>query len=436
MQIASRLLIILLAAVPALAIAPEGFTRPVAGVTTAILLIGAAVGPQTDVATAAQLLRRLALALLFPILWMVLQIVPLPASSLANPIWSTVSAALGGPSLPAHVSIDPDATLQSLLAYLTILALMIATIVVARDRHRAETIFYVMSTVATFMSAEILLGQLDAFKGIVHAAGSAGATSFVAMAALATLANGAIIIMAIERYLSRRNAENSPIRPLIVRLVLAAFGLAIAVAATTNLASGGVQAATALGFAAVIFVAIFRRLEFRSWPAVLLFLIFAGMAAAVSIPRLQSTSSAGLAGFVAPASAGSLALAERALADSPRLGSGVGTFALLAQVYRDFGAAPAREPLSTAISIATEWGLLALVIIVALAVQLFVFTFRGAVRRGRDAFFAAAAAASVVVMLCEAFCDASLLSVPVQIIGAVMVGLGISQSVGRTSQLK
>jgi hypothetical protein len=88
----------------------------------AVILVGAALGPEADVVTAAQLLRRLSLAMLFPILWMVLQIVPLPASWLGNPVWSTASAALGKASSLAHVSVDPGATLQSLVAYLTMLA--------------------------------------------------------------------------------------------------------------------------------------------------------------------------------------------------------------------------------------------------------------------------------------------------------------------------
>jgi hypothetical protein len=104
--------------------------------------------------------------------------------------------------------------------------------------------------------------------------------------------------------------------------------------------------------------------------------------------------------------------------------------------YQDFGSAPALGPPSTAISIAIEWGKPALFILAAFAIQLFVFVFRGAVRRGRDAFFASAAAGAVLVALGEAFCDSSLLNTSVQIVVAVMVGLGLSQSVGRTSGVK
>jgi hypothetical protein len=93
-------------------------------------------------------------------------------------------------------------------------------------------------------------------------------------------------------------------------------------------------------------------------------------------------------------------------------------------------------PPSTAVLIVIESGRLALVILAGFAAQLFFVTFRGAVRRGRDSFFASAAAAGILVVLCESFLDSSLSSLPVQIIVAVMVGLGLAQSAGRTSGIK
>jgi hypothetical protein len=88
------------------------------------------------------------------------------------------------------------------------------------------------------------------------------------------------------------------------------------------------------------------------------------------------------------------------------------------------------------VSIAIEWGRPALLILVGIAVQLFFFIFRGAVRRGRDSFFPSAAAASVLVVLCQSFVDPSLLTPTAQIIITVMIGLGLSQSSGRTTRLE
>lgn len=426
----------LLAAIPALAIAHEAFAQHFIAFAAAITLVAATMGPQADITTVGQLLRRFSLAIVFPILWMALQIVPLPISSLANPVWSTTSTALGDASLAGYVSIDPGATLRSLILYLTMLALAVSATIVARDRQQAETIFLVLSTVTTFMSAEILVGRLDAFAGMIPSAGGPAAASFVAMAALATLANGAIIVMAIERHLSRRGRENSSSAPLIIQFALALCGLAIAVAAIKSQAPPSIQATTALGLAAIFYIAIVRRLGLRSWPSVILFAVFAVIVVAVVVPRLKTTASTELAGLATSSTAQSLALAERAMANTPRLGNGVGTFNALVPVYRDFDTAPSLEPPSTAMSIAIEWGKPALAILAVFVLQLFVSSFRGAVRRGRDSYFASAAAAGVLVMFGEAFFDQSLLALTVQIVAAVMIGLGVSQSVGRTSGLK
>jgi hypothetical protein len=119
-------------------------------------------------------------------------------------------------------------------------------------------------------------------------------------------------------------------------------------------------------------------------------------------------------------------------ADASWLGNGVGTFGLTSRAYQELGATTLAVPPSTAALIAIESGRLALVILAGFAAQLFFVTFRGAVRRGRDSFFASAAAAGILVVLCESFLDSSLSSPSVQIIVAVMVGLGLAQSAGRT----
>lgn len=434
MQIAFRLLIILLAGIPALAIAHDSLLEQAVTAAAALILVPAATAPETDVSSAAQLLKRISLAMAFPALWMVLQLLPLPFPTLANPIWSMASVALDAP-LPGRVSIAQGATLRSLLAYLAMLSLLISTVIVARDRRKAETLFYVLNTVTTFMSAEVLIGRFDAFAGMIPSSGSAAASAFTSMAALSALANGASIIMTIERHLSSRDAQKASSMPLLIRLAGAVLGLGISLAALKSLAVGGMTAAVALGFVAIIVVAAVRRLEVRSWPATILFGIVAAIALTIAIPRLQNASSPTIAGFATLATAESLSLAERAMADTPVLGNGVGAFRSLETIYRDFGAASVLQPPSTALGVAIEWGKPALLILVLVAIQLFVSLFRGAIRRGRDSYFAAAAAATVLVLLCQAFFDQGLLNATVQIVGAIMIGLGLAQSAGRTSGL-
>ena len=88
--------------------------------------------PEAQITSIAPLLKRFSLAILFPIFWMVLQAIPLPFSSLANPIWSTTSIALNEASLPGRISVDPGATLRTLIFYLINVSVVVATVIITK----------------------------------------------------------------------------------------------------------------------------------------------------------------------------------------------------------------------------------------------------------------------------------------------------------------
>jgi hypothetical protein len=435
LPIAFRLLTILLAATPVLAFSDSASGQDAFAIVTAVILVAAAMAPPSDITATIQLLKGLSLAILFPILFTVFQLAPTPFASLANPIWPTAAAALNEPSLWGHVSLDPGNTLRDLMLYLAVLSLVIATVIITRDRQRAQTTLFILCAMTGLMSAEALLGQLSLFAGIFPVGGIAAAT-FVAASTMGTLINAAAVVMAVERHLSQREPEISYSSPLLLKLFLGFAGVAICLGATMSLAPANVTIAMAFGLAIILLVVVARRFADYPWSMGVLFLILAAIGIGIVAQRFQNNFSDGVLGFAASASPESLALARRALADSGWLGSGVGTFSSLIRVYQDFGAAPILDPPSTVIGIAVEWGRPALLVLAASAIQLFAFTFRGALRRGRDSLFPAAAAACTAVALFEAFCDPSLMHPPVQIIIAVIVGLGVSQSVGRTSGLQ
>jgi hypothetical protein len=64
----------------------------------------------------------------------------------------------------------------------------------------------------------------------------------------------------------------------------------------------------------------------------------------------------------------------------------------------------------------------------AIAAWLVVLLYRGALARGRDSFYAAAAAACTVLVVAEAFCDTSLLNSCVAVVADAVIGLGLAQS--------
>jgi hypothetical protein len=435
LSIAFRLLTILLAATPVLAFSNSATGQDVFAILAAAMLIVAAMSPPSDITSTLRLLKAFSLAILFPILFMIFQLAPIPFKSWANPIWPTAAIALNDSSLWGRISLDPGNTLRGLMLYLAVLSLVIATIIITRDRQRAQTTLFIVCAMTALMSVEALLGQLNLFAGIFPVGGIATAT-FIAASAMGALVNAAAIVMAVERHLSRGEAGPSTSSPLLLKTLLGLLGLATCLAAMTNLASMNVLIATACGLAIILIVVVARRFALYTQSIGVLFLILAAIGVGLVAQRFQNNFADGILGCATSAAPESLALARRALADSSWLGSGVGTFSSLRQVYLDFGTAPTADPPSTVVGIAVEWGRPALLILALCAIQLFVFTFRGALRRGRDSFFPSAAAACVAVVSFEAFCDPSLMHPAAQIFIAVIIGLGISQSVGRTSGLR
>jgi hypothetical protein len=435
LPIAFRLLTILLAATPVLVFSDSASGQDAFAIVTATTLIMAMMAPRSDITATIQLLKGLSLAILFPILFMVFQFAPTPFASLANPIWPTAAAALNERSLWGHVSLDPGNTLRGSMLYLTVLSVAIATIIVTRDRQRAETTLFILCAITGLISVEALLGQLSLFAGILPVGGIAAAT-FVAASAMGTLVNAAAVVMAVERHLSRREQEISYSSSLLLKLFLGFVGFTICLGATISLAPANVTIAMTSGLAIIFFVVIARRFALYPSSITVLFVILAAVGIAIVAQHFQDNVSDGILGFSTSASPEALALARRALSDTRWFGSGVGTFGSLIRVYQDFGSAPIVDPPSTAIGIAVEWGRPALLVLAISAIQLFTFMFRGALRRGRDSVFPSVAAACVAVVSFESFCDPSLMHQAVQIIVAVIVGLGVSQSVGRTSGLR
>ena len=120
----------------------------------------------------------------------------------------------------------------------------------------------------------------------------------------------------------------------------------------------------------------------------------------------------------------------RMMSDTNWAGGGVGTYQALATIYRDAAGAPGDTAVNTITSMVLEWGHVGLLIAIVLLLQLLIVLFRGAISRGRDSFYAASAAACLVTAFCEACCDASFTDVTVQMLTAIIVGLGLAQTTG------
>jgi len=132
--------------------------------------------------------------------------------------------------------------------------------------------------------------------------------------------------------------------------------------------------------------------------------------------------------FAAASSPDAIAVTQRMLSDTSWLGAGAGTFAALQPLYRDLGSSVTQPP-STMSALAIELGWPMALFAIATAIWLVVILYRGALTRGRDSFYPAAAAAGTVTMLAKAFCDSSLLNSCVAVIIGALVGLGLAQTI-------
>jgi hypothetical protein len=428
---AFRFLSILLAAIPVLALTDDWLVQDAGAIAAALLLLFAIGASQEDLKITVRLLRLTTLAILFPVAWMVLQIAPL--NLFANSIWPTASIALSEP-LSGHISIEPGATTRALFEYLTMASLMVATMVFARDRERAETTLFMMCAVTAFMSAEMLLGQFQPLIGIVPTPGNPSAATFVAVSALGSVVNAAAAVRIVERRLSR--LEEVHALPPILAFCLGLAGSASCLGAIMIAGRINILILAGFGIAFILLLGACRLMVLRPATGGLLFAIFTLAAAAAIAVRFEDNPAViAILRFAEGASTDSLSVTQHALSDLKWVGSGVGTFDILVPIYREFASRTVVEPASTAAKIAIEWGRAGSIVLVLIAVQLVVVMSRGALRRGRDWFFPAAASACILVVFCEAFCDSSLTHPSSQMVVAVIIGLGLSQTMGRTSGL-
>jgi hypothetical protein len=125
----------------------------VSAILAAALMITAIALPVTSLTRLTRLLRPvLILVLAAPAVWMLLQVSPMPARTLANPIWASAAAALNQ-QLAGAITVDIGATLLSLAQYCAVVAAALVTAAVTLDRQRAKHILFILVVIATLVAA-------------------------------------------------------------------------------------------------------------------------------------------------------------------------------------------------------------------------------------------------------------------------------------------
>ncbi|MCK1735563.1 hypothetical protein IVA79_16630 [Bradyrhizobium sp. 138] len=416
------LMLALVASVAAAFAMPEiSLQRALCSALLATAVLAAAVFASSS--AIASLVRRsgffLILILAVPAIYMAFQLVPMPIRGIGNPIWETASAALNAP-LAERLTVDIHATVQAFLHYNAAVALALITAIVALDRQRAWQLLSMLVSIATVVSAYLLLRQTIGSNGF-----SRGGTAILAVTGAVPAVLGLVLSVAMmaRAFEDRRRvkqrlfriATTLPFAILATFLCLSAIlvsgdgtgtataallgvGIVLAAFAIQNWFSGVWGIASVLATAAVLFLAAFTLVPIRP-------------NADLTVALAEHTPGA----------------TERMLQDARYAGSGAGTYAALLPIHRDIAAPLSREHPTAAAAIAIEMGRPFLYGVLIVAVLGAGALLRCSLRRRHDYVYAAAGAGAAASLVMLALVEDGILEFGASLLAAALFGLAVGQ---------
>jgi hypothetical protein len=365
-----------------------------------------------------------------PALWVLVQVLPL--SVLAHPIWKSAETALGHP-IASTISVDPGASVIALGQYLSVVGVVFLSAAVAVDRQRAEWILFALTAAVVAIALitrthELLFPEVQL--------GTFGRTQAIDCVSMGTIIAGAACIRTIERYETRLSSPQRSVPVLLWTFVACSAALTICGAVEMFDATREILIATAYGIFALVCISVVRR--FALGPVVTAAIAAPALGAAILLlayhPAGRGTS-VPLA-FTAASDPSLIALSGRVLHDAPLVGTGAGTFAALAPIYRQIDDPPPGSTAATAAAaFAIELGKPMLWLITVAAAGSIFFLFRSSLRRGRDSFYPAMGGSCLITLLLLSFNNAGLFGTASSLIAAAVIGLAIAQSKSRTAKL-
>jgi hypothetical protein len=398
----------------------------VRGLVAGILAVALAITSQTLRPGVTEFLisivRPLAVVAAVPALWVLVQLLPLRL--VAHPIWKSAETALGSP-VAGTISVDPGASVIALGQYLSVIAVAFLSAAVAVDRQRAEWILFAL-TAAVAAVALMIMTPLATFAR----------AEAIDCASVGTIIAGAACIRTIERYETRRSSPQRSVPVLLWTFVACGAALAICGAAVMLGATSETLIATAYGIFAFACISFIRR--FALGAIGITAIAAPALAAAILLLAYHPPErSRGVPLAFAGASDPSLvALSERVLSDAPLVGTGAGTFAALAPIYRQIDDPPPGSTAATAAAtFAIELGKPMFWLITVATVGFIFILLRASLQRGRDSFYPAMGGGCLITLLLLSFNNGGLFGTASSSMAAAVIGLAIAQSKSRTPKL-
>ena len=390
-------------------------------ILAAALMVTAIALPVTNLSRFARLLSPiLVVVLAAPMLWMLVQVVPLPGHALANPIWASASAALNQ-RLSGVISIDIGATLLSLARYSAVLAAALVTMALALDRQRAAQILYTLLVAATLVAVRQVALEVASVDGLSLAGEGRAQASVIAV--IGILLACAMAIQALNQWGRSGRPQRSRTKAVVV---LSLAILSFFICATAILIPGNPATLAAALFGASMLLAVFtiRRWMLGLWGT-------AGVAAATAIVMLGVFATIPVkknADLVTALSTQTQDATERMLADAPPAGSGAGTFVALLPIYLDIGAGTSQEHPTAAALITIEMGSAFLWCSIILTLFGSWVLFNRSLLRGHDYVYAAVGAGALISLPIITFVNGGILHLGPSLMIGVLCGLAFGQS--------
>lgn len=363
-----------------------------------------------------------------------LQLLPMPVPGWRHPIWIGAEAALGSP-VWGSITIGPGDTMIALFRALTVWGLLTAATALSVDRRRAEIILFLLLAMSTGLALVLAIHNSGGFV-FLGEIGSTGPRAAIALSAsLATVLSLATLVYAVERFETRHTRADFGQLGHVAAVTAAIVCFVMALATVIIFMPRAQLLANLMGLGTFLLIVGFRRAGVSVKAGFLIPMATLGIPAVIG---LQTSTNANLdisLRYAVDTAAPILETAQRILSDVGWLGSGAGTFAAIAPLY---GQVPQQSdlliaPTSVAASV-IGFGRPLTWVFLAVAVLGIIRLVYGALGRGRDSFFTAAAASCLVAVVVEAFIDASLLQSTSLILISTVLGLGVAQGISRTAR--
>ncbi len=435
MSWAFRLFIVVLGGSPLLLVSDGLLARGFLIASVALLVVIVVLSIRPGEATfLSGLMRPVVVVAAIPMVWILIQILPLPLQSLQHPIWMSAQNALGE-SLWGSVSVSPGAALVAFARYLTAFGLFLVAAAVSIDRQRAETLLFWVAGIATALAALRVVHDLGGFLFLGEISSIGRRATLTSGAVLGTVLTTALAVFAIERRETRHNRGDFSTYFFVVTLASAISGFVVCWLAILFFMSKAAIFAALTGVGTFILIVGFRRLGLGPRMGFVLAAVAIVVPVSLIAHDLWVTSPDLTLRFDGEEARSVINLTQRIIADTTWLGSGAGAFRALLPIYQDTpNAMNIPVAPTTAAEALVDLGRPALWFMTIAGMAAIAWLIQGALARGRDSFYAAAGASSAIVLLIEAYFDASLLTSTTIVLATTTLGLALAQSVSRTTR--